>query len=165
MQDSGRIEIRPAARADVPGVVACLRAAFEPYRASYTPAGFHDTVLDHDTATTRLVEMTVLVAEEDGGALVGTIVGTIGYQAVGAGEGHLRGMAVLPDRMGQGIADRLLAAAEAGLRDAGCTRVTLDTTAPLARAIRFYERHGYRPTGRVGDFFGMPLFEFEKRIG
>ena len=33
------------------------------------------------------------------------------------------------------------------------------------RAIRFYERHGYRPTGRVSDFFGMELIEYAKELG
>jgi hypothetical protein len=42
--------------------------------------------------------------------------------------------------------------------------VTLDTTAPLVRAIRFYERHGYVRSGAVTDFFGMPLYEFRKGL-
>ena len=37
-------------------------------------------------------------------------------------------------------------------------------SAPLQRAIRFYERNGYRPSGRVADFFGMPLFEYVKPL-
>ena len=154
------IRIRTATPGDIPAIVACLTAAFEPYRASYSPDGFHDTVLDHGTARRRLDEMTVLVAERDDGS----VVGTIGYQHVGNGEGHLRGMAVLPTHLGGGIGDRLLDAAESGLRAAGCTRVTLDTTAPLTRAIRFYERHGYRATGHLGEFFGMALYEYEKTL-
>jgi ribosomal protein S18 acetylase RimI-like enzyme len=43
--------------------------------------------------------------------------------------------------------------------------VTLDTTRPLQRAIRFYERHGYRQTGRVSDFYGMELIEYAKELG
>jgi hypothetical protein len=31
--------------------------------------------------------------------------------------------------------------------------------------MRFYERHGYRRSGRVQDFFGMPLIEYAKDIG
>lgn len=44
-------------------------------------------------------------------------------------------------------------------------RLTLDTTRPLERAIAFYERRGYRPTGIVGDFYGMELIEYEKMLG
>jgi len=38
-----------------------------------------------------------------------------------------------------------------------------DTTEPLRPAVRFYERNGYRASGRVTDF-GMPLFEYVKRL-
>ncbi len=30
------------------------------------------------------------------------------------------------------------------------------------RAIRFYERNGFRPSGKIKDFFAMPLFEYVK---
>jgi GNAT superfamily N-acetyltransferase len=63
---------------------------------------------------------------------------------------------------GRGAAQRLLEAAEAGLRSAGCSSITLDTTLPLVRAMRFYERNGYARSGRVTDFHGMPLVEYAK---
>ena len=31
--------------------------------------------------------------------------------------------------------------------------------------MRFYEKHGFWATGKVDDFFGMPLFEYRKQIG
>jgi GNAT superfamily N-acetyltransferase len=71
-------------------------------------------------------------------------------------------MAVLPDWQGSGVASALLQAAEVEMRNQGCERVTLDTTQPLARAMRFYARHGFRLSGRVSDFFGMPLYEWVK---
>jgi len=88
-------------------------------------------------------------------------IGTIGATVRGA-EGHLRGMAVVPSSQGHGVAQDLLDTAEAELIAAGCSIVTLDTTAPLARAIRFYERNGYTRSGVVSDFFGMRLYEFRK---
>jgi len=60
------------------------------------------------------------------------------------------------------MAAMLLTAAEAELRSQHCTRITLDTTEPRARAMRFYEKYGYRRSGKVADFFGMPLFEYVK---
>jgi ribosomal protein S18 acetylase RimI-like enzyme len=42
--------------------------------------------------------------------------------------------------------------------------VTLDTTEPLARAIRFYEQHGFHRSGIIRDFFGMPLLEYRKSL-
>jgi GNAT superfamily N-acetyltransferase len=105
-------------------------------------------------------EMTVFVAEEHTSMVVGTIAAGI----VNAEEGHLRGMAVHPAYQGAGIAAQLLNAAENHLRHAGCRRVTLDTTEPLERARRFYERHGYGRSGYVADFFGMPLSQFVKAL-
>ena len=137
--------------------MACLAAAFDPYRAGYTEGAFQDTVPTIAGVERRIREMTVLVALD-----AARIVGTIAHAVVGPGEGHLRGMAVRPESQGRGVAERLLLAAEDELWQAGCSRVTLDTTLPLERAIRFYTRHGYRATGRVTDFFGMPLFEYEK---
>ena len=98
--------------------------------------------------------MSVLVAVEDE-----IIVGTIGCR-----EGHIRGTAVLEAWQGRGIAAQLLQAAEAELVAAGCRRITLDTTAVLEPAIRFYEKHGYRRSGRVTDFFGMRLIEYVKQL-
>jgi GNAT superfamily N-acetyltransferase len=72
---------------------------------------------------------------------------------------------VLPGLQGHGVAERLLLAAEAELRASGCARVTLDTTEPLERAIRFYLRHGYAATGVTTDFFGMRLHEYAKHLG
>jgi len=162
---AGPIRVRTAGDADIEPVRACLAAAFEPYRATYTPGAFLDTVPDDDGVARRLREMTVLVAEETTEDAAPRCLGTISHQVSGPGVGHLRGMAVLPQFQGRGVAERLLAAAETELAARGCRRVTLDTTRPLERAIRFYERLGYRPTGVVTDFHGMPLHEYAKAIG
>lgn len=154
------LDIRPAVESDLAGVTQCLAETFEPYRARYTPEAFQDTVLTLESAKHRLREMTILVAEDTSRE----VVGTISYQAMARGEGHLRGMAVVPRFQGGGLARRLLETAERDLRALGCTRVTLDTTLPLERAIRFYTSRGYRPTGTVTDFFGMLLYEYEKPL-
>jgi GNAT superfamily N-acetyltransferase len=144
---------------DSEGILGCLRAAFEPYRAQYTPAAYDDTVLTADTVRQRIETMTVLVARNE----AGLIIGTIGAAARGA-EGHIRGMAVAPAWQGGAVADQLLETIERELRAAGCSLVTLDTTAPLVRAIRFYERNAYARSGAVSDFFGMALYEYQKRL-
>jgi len=149
--------IRKATPADSPAILAVLRAAFAPFESRYTAAGFEDTVLTPDILRERFKSMTIFVAEDQG------IVGTIACAANGE-EGHLRGMGVLPAWLGKGVAAELLGAAEVELRAMKCKRLTLDTTEPLQRAMRFYEKHGYRRSGRVGDFFGMPLYEYEKTI-
>jgi RimJ/RimL family protein N-acetyltransferase len=158
--NSERFSIRNATADDCRGILECLASAFAPFRESYTPDAFLDTVLTPDTVKKRLQEMVVLVALLD----TGGVVGTIGCKVVHEFEGHLRGMAVRPEWQGSGVAAELLARAEEELRNAGCSAITLDTTEPLKRAMWFYEKHGFRATGRVGKFFGMPLLEYRKEI-
>jgi ribosomal protein S18 acetylase RimI-like enzyme len=155
-----QFRIREATANDIDGILQCLASAFEPYQREYTVAGYQDTVLNRETLSQRLRQMMILVAVDSNDK----IVGTIACQAVGGGEGHLRGMAVLPECQGQGIADELIKRAEHILAQRRCIRVTLDTTDPLRRAMRFYERNGFIRTGKISDFFGMPLIEYAKGL-
>ena len=154
------ISIRKAAKRDARGILACLRAAFEEFREAYTPDAFLDTVLTAGTLQERLKTMSVFVAVNSDDE----VIGTIACNVASAGEGHLRGMAVSPPMRGSGIAAQLLNHAESELRRKNVERITLDTTEPLQRAMRFYEKHGYRRSGRLGDFFAMPLIEYQKKL-
>lgn len=158
MESSTTGQIRAAGHADCAAVLGCLAAAFAPYQSEYTSEAYADTVLTSETLQARLGHMHVLVATVNG-----SIVGTISA-AMTQHEGHLRGMAVLPEFHGTGIAAGLLDAIETWLRSCGCARVTLDTTLPLTAAMRFYEKHGYRRSGKTTDFFGMPLIEYIKDL-
>lgn len=153
-------EVRRATSADAAAILECLQSAFEPYQDRYATDAYRDTVLTPESIHERLASMSVLVAATP----AEEIVGTLSYQIATADEGHLRGMAVLPAHLGTRIAEQLLITAERDLRDHGCSRITLDTTEPLRRAVRFYEKHGFRASGRVRDFFGMPLFEYMKEL-
>lgn len=150
--------IREAGAADAAAILECLAEAFAPFRSSYTAGALLDTVLTPETLKHRMKAMTVFVAVIDGKG----IVGTAACGVVGDGEGHLRGMAVKERWQGAGVAARLLERTEAELLSKGCLRITLDTTAPLERAMVFYEKHGYRRSGAIRDFFGMKLFEYVK---
>ena len=150
--------IRVAGVEDVKGILACLAAAFAEFRGDYTVEAFAETVLGADAIQDRMAAMQLFVAVS-----MGDIVGTIGCEAKGT-DGQLRGMAVLPDWQGGGVASALLQAAEATLQRCGCQRVVLGTTEPLKRAIRFYQRHGFVPSGHVADFFGMQLYVFAKPL-
>ena len=158
MESPAEIEIGPARLEDADAILKCLAAAFAPYRTPYTPAAFADTVLSYETVHHRLEQMDVLVA-----TVAGEVVGTISGVS-NAEEGHLRGMAVLPECRGLGVGAKLLAAIENRLRSRGCKRITLDTTLPLKPAMRFYEKHGYHRSGNIADFFGMPLIEYVKQF-
>lgn len=152
------LETQVARQTDAQQILHCLAEAFAPYREQYSPEGFADTVLNESTIKARLENMHVLVAISEG-----RIVGTVGA-AIDRQDGHLRGMAVLPEYQGLGAAAQLLQAIEDWLRSQGCTGVSLDTTLPLQAAMKFYEKHGYRRSGRMQDFFGMPLIEYVKNL-
>jgi GNAT superfamily N-acetyltransferase len=159
MKSSAEVEIRTATEADVPGILRCLALAFAPYRSQYTVSAYADTVLTAETLSLRLRQMHVLVA-----TLEGKTIGTVAGRVKSSEVGHLRGMAVLPEWHGRGIAVKLLNAIEDWLRSCDCIRTTLNTTEPLKTAMSFYEKNGYRRSGNISDFFGMPLIEYVKDL-
>ncbi len=156
--DNSIISIRKARQKDAEDTLACLREAFEVYRGLYTPDAFRDTVPTLEGVQKRIAEMCVFVAASPSDE----IAGTISCHVLSPEEGHIRGMAVRTAWHGVGVAEDLIRAAESELRDQSCARVSLDTTAHLQRAIRFYEKQGFQRSGKIADFFGMELIEFVK---
>jgi len=154
-------KIRKAKSDDAKGIHEVLLRAFEEFREFYSPEGFSDTVLSEQIALERMKEMTVFVAIEHNGK----IIGTISWKKVSENEGHIRGMAVHPKKQGKiGPAAELLHKVENDALSQGCTYLTLDTTAILKRAQNFYKKHGFKKTGKTGDFFGSTIYEFAKKI-
>lgn len=151
--------IRKALEVDAERIRRCLAAAFEPFRSEYTDGAYADTVPGANAIRDRTAHMVVYVAVSRDGEIAGTVACSIHGD-----EGHLRGMAVYPEWQGHGVAGQLLGLVEKELRGAGCQRVTLDTTGPLRRATNFYRRNGFTPSGKVTDFFGMPLYEYVKPL-
>lgn len=153
------IHIRTATRKDIEAILQCLHEAFEPYKHDYTEGAFADTVLNRKALETRFSEMTILVALDPGDQLIGTVA----YRVM-AEVGHIRGMAVVPPFQGRGVSSALLRRVEELLKGERSSYVTLDTTIPLMRATRFYETHGFSPTGRIESFFGMELLQYRKSL-
>ncbi len=151
--------IRKATSGDVDRILDCLRDAFSEFDESYTPAAFLDTVLTPSSLQDRLQNMVVFVATNNAGEIVGSVA--CNNSAL---VGHIRGMSVRSEWQGAGVAAHLLASVESELRDRNCSLISLGTTLPLRRAMRFYERHGFTQSGVVSDFFGMPLYEYVKAI-
>ena len=152
--------IRPALVSDAEEIHECLRIAFGRFLDSYSQEAFLDTVPTVEKVRERMHSMSLFVAED----ALRKVIGTIAYYLKTPEEGYIRGMAVLPEWQGKGVAQRLMETVENEVRDRGCKRVSLDTTDPLQRAIHFYEKRGYRRTGNIEDFFGMPLHEFTKEL-
>jgi GNAT superfamily N-acetyltransferase len=151
--------VRNASRSDAPGILECLAKAFAPYRKNYSEGAYMDTVLTAESLRARFSEMQILVAEDGSGR----VAGTVAYK-IEESEGHIRGMAVRAESQGAGLAGLLLGRVESDFKAAGCKWITLDTTRPLERAIRFYEKNGFRPSGAISSFFGMELIEYRKEL-
>ncbi|BCH58833.1 acetyltransferase [Agrobacterium vitis] len=82
---------------------------------------------------------------DQNGAVEGGIVGQTGRKWL------FIAMLFVPEhRRGQGIAGKLLAAAEEEARKRGCKAVYLDTINPVAR--RTYQKHGYSIVGGLDEF-------------
>ncbi len=155
-----RAYTRLARESDVPGILECLRSAFGPYRSEYTVRAYRDTTLTQASAYRRLMDMAVwVVVGRDG-----TILATLSWARESSRTAHLRGMAVDPSWQGTGIAQQLLDRVVAEIEGEGIEEITLDTTLPLRRAARFYERNGFRRSGRVRDYFGIPLIEYRREV-
>jgi GNAT superfamily N-acetyltransferase len=63
-------------------------------------------------------------------------------------------IAVAPDRQGDGLGSRILAAVEARGREAGATEAELFTGRLSEANLRLYEREGYRESERAGGDSG-----------
>ncbi|MFB9314838.1 GNAT family N-acetyltransferase [Nocardioides plantarum] len=131
-------------------VVAFLEAHVAQLRATSPPGSSHAL----DLAGLRARDVSFWSAY-DGGDLVGCVALK---RLTGPPDGHaeLKSMRTAPDRLGQGIGARLLTFALEQARDAGFTRVSLETGSQdfFAPAHRLYARHdfvacepfaGYRP--------------------
>ncbi|MFJ8952641.1 GNAT family N-acetyltransferase [Streptomyces sp. NPDC102381] len=70
------------------------------------------------------------------------------------GDAELKRMFVVERARGRGLARRILAALEESARDAGRTRMVLETGVHLPEAIGLYEADGYRPAPPFGPFRG-----------
>jgi len=68
---------------------------------------------------------------------------------------ELKRMYCRPAMRGQGVAPALLAKIEEAARDAGFTRLRLETGVHQHAAIRFYERSGFRVRGPFGAYAAM----------
>lgn len=95
-------------------------------------------------------ERRLLVAEEEGGRLVGTVVLTLAPQPNAPHRAEIGKMLVLSSARRQGIGRSLLGAAEDAAREAGRTLLLLDTETGSAGDL-LYRRCGWTEVGTVAD--------------
>jgi len=110
-----------------------------------------------------------LLLAEAAGEVVGMTLGLQGLADDGAGPPipglcHVSMVFVTPDRWGEGIGGRLVAALLAEARSRGYVRVQLWTQADNTAAQRLYESHRFRRTGREKDEFGERILHYERTL-
>jgi GNAT superfamily N-acetyltransferase len=135
-----------------------LAVTAHPLEADVTSIGAHLAAFnDADVGPANRVP--VLVTFRDaGGALV---AGTAGYTAWG--WLYVQWLWVAESQRGQGLAGRMLAAAEAEACGRGCHGAWIDTFSPVA--LKTYQRAGYTPFGALEDFpVGRTRTFLQKRL-
>ncbi len=153
------MELRLAGPDDASAIAAVLLEAFIDYKPLYTDEGFAATTPKSQEVLARLQEGPLWVAVS-AGEIVGTASAVLKSQAL-----YIRGMAVLPVARGRRIGELLLECVERHAIEQNCRRLFLSTTPFLDRAIRLYERFGFRRTNEgPHDLFGTPLFTMQKLV-
>jgi len=99
---------------------------------------------DSDVGHSRRKALAVFVRDEDGKV----VAGISGYTAWG--WLYVQWLWVDERLQGQQMAGRMLQAAEQEALARGCQNAWIDTFNP--KAVKAYERQGYRPFGALGDF-------------
>jgi ribosomal protein S18 acetylase RimI-like enzyme len=133
----GEVTLREAANADLPALVAVLKAAFEEYRGRLDPpSGAHDESAAKVREVLRTSRAVLALSGDE-------IVGCVFYAPSGNHVDLFR-LAVLPEYRRRGIARRLIEYVEARARQLGLPRVQLGVRVALPGNRIYYERLGYR---------------------
>lgn len=136
---SSALQLRPAASADVPALVAIERASFsDPWNATSFRA-----LLEAEAAH-------VTVAVLDGAV--------VGYSAVlrAADEAELANLAVASAAQRRGIGRALLSAAQTVAASTGVAAMYLEVRESNAPARRLYEALGFATVGRRRAYYRQP---------
>jgi putative acetyltransferase len=152
------VRIRRAKQRDSSAIELLLRESFCEYEQAYTPEAFDITTPQKQEIEDRIKHWTVWVALR-----ANAIVGTVSVRPEGQAL-HIRSMAVHPSMRGHGIGKLLLTQVEHFARTNHYTRLILNTTPFLRRAIRLYEGFGFGFTGTQRKWFGTPLNTMAKEL-
>ncbi|SIS82969.1 Ribosomal protein S18 acetylase RimI [Roseivivax lentus] len=139
------------------GAIACLREYYGELDARF-PQGFDVSLsADPEAASLRPPRGAFLLALCDGRP-----VACAGLKGHGA-WGEVKRVWVAPERRGQGIARRLMAAIEEEGRHLGMLHLRLDTNSSLPEAVAMYRGFGWTEIRRFNDDPYPDVF-FERRL-
>jgi len=151
--------VREATTAETSGILVCLSAAFEVYRGSNTPAACRHRTHPRNTPETlarddRIRSNGEIRRDRWHDCLQCRQPGRRPHSRNGdtSQRARQRYCRAIVDPRGSVFPPKKLRADQPRYDRA------------LKRAIRFYERSGFSTSGKVRDFFGMPLYEYFKAI-
>jgi ribosomal protein S18 acetylase RimI-like enzyme len=175
--DAADVSFAVAAATDAPQIAALVNAC---YRGEESRRGWTTEADLLEGTRTDDQEVRALIASRDSvilKCLTGArLIASVHLQKRDAAA-SLGMLVVRPDRQARGVGKRLMHAAEAyAARQWRCTTMTLCVISVRSELIAFYERRGYRRTGRREPFEpagshgrakvgGMEFEVFEKTIG
>jgi N-acetylglutamate synthase-like GNAT family acetyltransferase len=156
-----KLSFRKAKISDINEIYSILLKAFEPYRKNYTSGAYNATVLSPQDIKNRILgdEYEIYVVEIDK-----KITGTFSITKKEKNRLHIRTMAVNPDYQGRGIGLFILEKIDLLAKKNNIKTISLDTSKPLKRAIKFYENYGYNFTGVTHNFFQIKIYEMVRNI-
>ena len=165
MAEQSRLSFRKAVSSDAETLDALVNSAYrgESSKLGWTTEadlldGTRTNKADIENLITRMDSMILLCLEGAG------IIGCVHLELSGA-ECQLGMLVVKPGLQSQGIGKQLMQAAESAVRDAwGAGMITMSVISVRHELIAFYERRGYRRTGRkkpfvADDTHGFPRSE------
>lgn len=129
---------------DTPGLIACIEAAYAPYRTQ-------GLVLPDVTGgvSSAISDGRVWVIQEHDQIIAGLIM------SLTPPEAYLENIAVHPDHKGAGLARHLLEVTYDHARAAGATVIKLTTHRAMPHNIALYEHLGWHVTRSIGDKVAM----------
>jgi GNAT superfamily N-acetyltransferase len=136
------VDIRTACLADIPRLLTLIRRYWDFEGITGFDALRNELVLQQLLAAPAAPGV-IWVAESQGalaGYLIVVLVMSVEHRGL---MGEIDELFVLPEARSQGTGGQLLAAAEALLRERGCTRLQLQLGTANTDARAFYQRRGY----------------------
>jgi putative acetyltransferase len=139
------MRIRAGSDADAAAAAAVVQRVLHEHGLPFEPRRLDADILAPDAFYTA-----------SGGAFfvavdaAGLVVGTAGLLRTGPVSGEVRKMFLAPEARGRGVGRALLDAVLEAAKARRLERLTLTTRHRFDRAIRLYERAGFRPAGQAG---------------
>jgi putative acetyltransferase len=150
VEASDTMPVRPGTDQDADEAADLVRRVLREHGLPFEPWG-----LDADILAPEVAYAAFYVATD----IDGRIVGTAALRRTGPASGELRKMFLLPEARGSGLGRALLDAVLAAAGAHRLERLTLTTRSRYDRAIRMYERAGFRLVGPArrprGDDLGL----------